>query len=373
MVNAFQSGPCIFVSHSSKDDEFGTRLVQDLRRSLGSEEAVWYDSQGGLSGGDVWWEVIVRELTARPVFIVVLSPQALNSKWVKDEIRIAWKQKNGPVGKHIIPIHYQACAVPEDLDTLQVISFLPPASYESAFQRLATSINLIVRKIAQQNTATSSSNLIAQKPTLDAAASKTIGDAFKRLLGDDEEPQQSAFTLPARSWLPLPGKAPVVEKTKEQWIDEGDNLYNQNRYQDALNAYEQALRLDDKLTLAHYGKATCLYAMKNLTAALTAYERAIQLNPSYDRPYLGKGRVLLDMQRYPDALAAFDEFIRLSPHYAFVYVDKGDLLMTMLRPRDALNTYEQALRIDPNFYPALKGKDMALQAIHMNPFSNPWL
>ena len=79
------------------------------------------------------------------------------------------------------------------------------------------------------------------------------------------------------------------------------------------------------------------------------------------------------MGRYPEALAAFNECIRLSPQHAFIYVDKGDLLMTMLRPRDALNAYEQALRIDPNFYPAIKGKDMAQQAINMNPFSNPWL
>src|SRR5258708_40221716 len=72
----------IFVSHSSKDNEFGVRLVQDLRRKLGSEDAVWYDSHGGLFGGDSWWETIKKELTARHVFMVVLSPDALASKWV---------------------------------------------------------------------------------------------------------------------------------------------------------------------------------------------------------------------------------------------------------------------------------------------------
>ena len=33
----------IFVSHSSKDAEFGKKLVEDLRQALGSDDAVWYD------------------------------------------------------------------------------------------------------------------------------------------------------------------------------------------------------------------------------------------------------------------------------------------------------------------------------------------
>ena len=45
----------IFISHSHIDNEFGTRLAQDLRRALGDESAVWYDNLGGLHGGDTCW------------------------------------------------------------------------------------------------------------------------------------------------------------------------------------------------------------------------------------------------------------------------------------------------------------------------------
>ncbi len=130
------TSPRIFVSHSSKDNEFGVQLVQDLRRKLGSEDAVWYDSHGGLFGGDAWFDIIKKELTARHVFIVVLSPDALDSKWVQDEIRMAWRQRNEPGGKHIIPILYRECEVPEELKTVQMISFLPPESYDNAFPKL---------------------------------------------------------------------------------------------------------------------------------------------------------------------------------------------------------------------------------------------
>lgn len=69
----------IFVSHSHLDNDFGTRFAQDLRRALKEESAVWYDVLGGLHGGETWWEKIVEELTAHDVFIVVLSPDAMNS------------------------------------------------------------------------------------------------------------------------------------------------------------------------------------------------------------------------------------------------------------------------------------------------------
>ena len=104
----------IFISHSHIDNEFGTRLAQDLSRVLDDESAVWYDVLCGLHGGDTWGEKILEELTARKVFIVVLSPEAMQSPWVRDEINLAWKQKNSREGKQIIPLLYRECSVRAD-------------------------------------------------------------------------------------------------------------------------------------------------------------------------------------------------------------------------------------------------------------------
>src|SRR5947209_14607202 len=86
-------GHRIFVSHSHLDNDFGTKFVQDLRRALNDESAVWYDVLGGLLGGETWWKKIVEELTVRDVFIVVLSPDAMNSYWVSLEINIAFNER----------------------------------------------------------------------------------------------------------------------------------------------------------------------------------------------------------------------------------------------------------------------------------------
>ncbi len=96
----------IFVSHSHLDNDFGTKLVQDLQRVLGDESAVWYDVLGGLHGGDTWWEKVVEELTARDVFILVLSPDAMNSPWVGREINMALVEN-----KFILPVLYWTCTI----------------------------------------------------------------------------------------------------------------------------------------------------------------------------------------------------------------------------------------------------------------------
>src|SRR5690348_15001974 len=108
----------IFVSHSHLDNNFVTKLAQNLRRVLSDETAVWYDVLG-LHGGETWWDKILEELTARDVFMLVLSPDAMSSRWVRLEINTALNE-----GKFILPLLYRDCTIRADLKTIQTISFL---------------------------------------------------------------------------------------------------------------------------------------------------------------------------------------------------------------------------------------------------------
>ena len=120
----------IFISHSHIDNGFGSKIAEDLRHALGDEQAVWYDVLGGLHGGESWWEKIVEELTARDIFLLILSPEALNSQWVRREINIAMIE-----GKYILPVLHRSCAIRADLRTFQIISFLAPKAYQDAFKK----------------------------------------------------------------------------------------------------------------------------------------------------------------------------------------------------------------------------------------------
>lgn len=130
-------GVSIFVSHSSKDNDFGVKLVKDLRKCFGDENAVWYDARGGLNPGDRWFKKIEDELSARNIFILVLSPNAMNSAWVRREFDIALIEK-----KFIVPVLFQECQLWPYLRTIQYISFLPPKTYKTALAELLVVMGL---------------------------------------------------------------------------------------------------------------------------------------------------------------------------------------------------------------------------------------
>lgn len=132
----------IFISHSHADNDFGMRLTHDLRRALGDEAAVWYDASGGLHGGDAWWNQILHELSQRPIFMVILSPDSMQSPWVSDEITLAWRQRNSPQGKRIIPVLYRECQIRHDVELLQYVSFVAPRPYADALHELLATLDM---------------------------------------------------------------------------------------------------------------------------------------------------------------------------------------------------------------------------------------
>jgi len=118
------------------DDAFGQMLVPDLRKNLGSDEAVWYDSDGGLYGGDSWWSRIVSIVSMCDVFIVIISPDSMSSRWVMRELDIALTKD-----KIIVPVLYRQAQIRADLENIQYISFIDgPTRYKTSLNQLIQAI-----------------------------------------------------------------------------------------------------------------------------------------------------------------------------------------------------------------------------------------
>ncbi len=91
--------PKLFISHSSQDDAF----VRELRAALaGHGQDGWVDSRE-LRGGDPLWMEIQRALEDASAYAVVVSTDALQSKWVGKELRHALKLRDER-GKEKFPV-----------------------------------------------------------------------------------------------------------------------------------------------------------------------------------------------------------------------------------------------------------------------------
>ena len=151
-----------------------------------------------------------------------------------------------------------------------------------------------------------------------------------------------------------------VQKSKEQWLDEGNQLYDRAHYQEALQAYERAVQLDPNFAEAHDARGDALSSLQRSQEALAAYEQAIQLDPNYAHAYEGEGNVFYNLKLYYEALEAYEQAIRFDPSSASAYNGKGDALYYLKRYQEALLAYERAIQLDPSYATAYNGKSWTL-------------
>ncbi|HEY7355520.1 MAG TPA: CHAT domain-containing protein, partial [Ktedonobacterales bacterium] len=87
-------------------------------------------------------------------------------------------------------------------------------------------------------------------------------------------------------------------KTREQWVEEGITYARTGRFQEAVAAYEAAIRLAPGFALAHFGKGDTLRLLNRPEEALAALDQAIQLDPAMAAAHRRKGYVLNQLKRY---------------------------------------------------------------------------
>jgi len=136
----------------------------------------------------------------------------------------------------------------------------------------------------------------------------------------------------------------VSLKTKRDWLDEGTSFHNLKRYDEALAAFEQALRFDPNYIEAHQKKGTTLNNLKRYDEALEAFEQAISLDPKGVPPYLAKGHALNALKRYDEAFTTFEQAIHLNPNLASAYIGKDEALQQLGISRETQEQLESQLR-----------------------------
>src|SRR5262245_57644781 len=102
--------PRIFLSYARADSAFVLKLAKALQ-SAGTN--VWLD-QVDIRGGDFWERAVEEALKASSCLLVVLSPAAVASTNVTDEVSFALDNK-----KKIVPVVYRQCDIPFRLRRLQ--------------------------------------------------------------------------------------------------------------------------------------------------------------------------------------------------------------------------------------------------------------
>ncbi|MDZ8052356.1 MAG: tetratricopeptide repeat protein [Aulosira sp. ZfuVER01] len=190
----------------------------------------------------------------------------------------------------------------------------------------------------------------------------------------------------------------------------GNELLHQGEYQQAIAKYNKLLKLDSNYYQSWTNRGYALAGMKDYNQMLESCTTATIINPEAVYAWNCRGEALYNLKQYNEAIAAFDKAIMLNAKDPVFWINKTEALLALKQPDTALTTvnqaiellraiweverkdanakelaiglsyqakvflqkqeyegslkaYEQALKYNPQYFAALRGKGIALQAL----------
>ena len=155
----------------------------------------------------------------------------------------------------------------------------------------------------------------------------------------------------------------TLAKNPNAWIAHnnlGVILEPRGRSPEAIEHYEQALRIKSDYAEAHYNLGTLLGEAGRVPEAIDHLEQAVRIKPNYAEAHYNLGKALMVSGRVPEAVEHYEQALRLNPNNAEEHYSLGNLLLTLGKGQEAAEHWEQAIRIKPDYAEAYNNLGAAL-------------
>lgn len=297
-------GITIFYCYASEDEKY----LRELEKQMGAlkrlgKVTTWYDRH--IMPGTDWEAEIEAHLNAADIILLLISPDFVQSDYCYNvEMRRALDRHHSPEKTDVIPI------------ILRPVNWLDlPIGALQAWPTRGKPISL------WDNPDTAYQNVV-----------KGIGKVVSSLLAI-------------------------------QWKNEARSYYMLGAHEDALHAYDEALRLNPKNADIHRDRGHVLLKLGRFNEALGAYSAAIDLKPGDALFYIHKGHAFRQMKRHSEAVVAYDQALRVDHSNPYPSIHKGYAFLDLERPAEALVSFEQALQLNPNIGFGYVGQGRAFEML----------
>ncbi len=150
----------------------------------------------------------------------------------------------------------------------------------------------------------------------------------------------------------------------EEFFNKGINLYEGNKYQEALDMYTVAIGLKPDFANAYNNRGLVKSALEDYSGAVGDLSRAIQLNPDDADFYFNRGSLKDELQDYSGAIVDYSRAILLKPDYAEAFNNRGFSKDELQDYSGAIADYSRALQLKPdNAEVYLLNRGLAKQAL----------
>ena len=137
----------------------------------------------------------------------------------------------------------------------------------------------------------------------------------------------------------------------ESWYYLGRTKYNENRFAEAISAFQQYMKLDpqsvkgkDNLGLSYQGLGRTADAANAYRDAIAMQEHTLGQDPG---PFINLGALLLDQNRPQDAIQYLLRAVAISPHETRAHEQLGKSYERLVQLPKAQSEYEKAVELAP--------------------------
>jgi tetratricopeptide (TPR) repeat protein len=141
-------------------------------------------------------------------------------------------------------------------------------------------------------------------------------------------------------------------------FNQGVRLVSERQYQNALESFGDAIRLDPKLAQAYAWRAYVYNIQGNTSAAVSDCDSAIQLDPNLEQPYSTRARIKYLGQDYPNAIADSTKAVALNPKDVGAYSTRAFSYVRQKEYQKAIDDLTAALKVQAKNLP--KGEYAAM-------------
>lgn len=158
----------------------------------------------------------------------------------------------------------------------------------------------------------------------------------------------------------LPGGA-GTQGQANQLFNQGLQLHSQGQVNEAMLAYEKALKLAPKHFQALHHVGIGAFQLGDPALAEHFIRSALSVNPNVAEAHSNLGNALKELHRFDEALESYKAALKLQADDADTHYNRGIVLQALQRQEEALESYDRALALNPGDEQAWNNRAVALK------------